>query len=127
MPLYNSFDVHRHDVQILAAKKHLEPLFVQYKVNLVMTGHIHAYQRTHPVVYDQVNSTGPIYITVGAGGRQCKGSFLNEDPEEWVAVRDATRYGYGTLVLFNATHAQWEWYQTGLSGKQDMDDGFLFY
>jgi predicted phosphodiesterase len=117
VPLYNAFNVHHHDPQILAAKEHLEPLFVQYKVNMVVSGHIHAYQRTKNVAFGEVNTTGPMYVVVGAGGRQCKASFMSEKPEPWIATRDATRYGYGTLEMFNSTHAQWLWIPTGKSGK----------
>jgi hypothetical protein len=37
-PLYNTFSVHQRDFQIVAAREHLEPLFVQHKVNMVFTG-----------------------------------------------------------------------------------------
>jgi hypothetical protein len=117
VPIYNTFDAHRHDAQIIAAKEHLESLFVEYKVNLVINGHIHAYQRTKTVADETVTPTGPMHVIVGAGGRQCKGSFMSEEPEPWIAVRDATSYGYGTLELYNKTHARWEWKPTGKSGK----------
>jgi acid phosphatase type 7 len=116
VPVYNSFDVHQHDAQIIAAKEHFEPLFVKHKVNLVVAGHIHAYQRTKNVAMDQLNPAGPVHVVVGAGGRQCKAAFRTAEPAEWVAVRDSTRYGYGTLEIYNATHAQWEWIITGHSG-----------
>ena len=116
VPIYNTFDVHHRDKQIIAARQHLEPLFVEYKVNLVIAGHVHAYQRTKTVANQTLTPTGPMHVIVGAGGRQCKASFLSPEPEPWVAVRDATRYGYGTLELYNKTHAKWEWIPTGESG-----------
>lgn len=124
VPIYNTFDVHHHDVQIFAARDHLESLFVEYKVNLVITGHIHAYQRTKTVNNGEVTARGPMHIVVGAGGRQCKASFMSEDPEPWIAVRDATRYGYGTLELYNKTHAQWQWVPTGKSESQHLNTVF---
>ena len=105
--------LHRKDKQIIAAKQHLEELFVQYKVNMVFTGHIHAYLRTSPVVMDTPDPTGPIHITVGAGGRKCEAPFLNEEPEPWVEVRDATYFGYGMFRIMNSTHAQWDWIHSG--------------
>lgn len=118
VPVYNAFDVHHHDLQIFAAKEHIEPLFVEYKVNLVVAGHIHAYQRTHNVNMDQLDPSGPMHVVVGAGGRQCKASFRSEEADPSIAVRDATRYGYGTLEIFNETHAEWQWTVTGDSGKK---------
>lgn len=112
-PLYNTFGLHHHDPQIFAAKEHLEPLFVEHAVNLVFTGHIHAYLRTDYVSQGNLDPKGPMHITVGAGGRKCEAPFQNAEPEPWVQVRDATYFGYGMLRLQNATHAQWDWIHTG--------------
>jgi acid phosphatase type 7 len=118
VPLYSTWSLHRHDLQIVAAKEHLEPLFVEYGVNIVISGHIHAYLRTHPVIDGVVDSTGPVHITVGAGGRKCEAPFRNSTAEEWVAVRDATVYGYGLLEVTNASLATWHWIHTGFNEKR---------
>jgi acid phosphatase type 7 len=120
-PLYNTFSLHRHDPQIIAAKENLEELFVEYKVNLVFTGHIHAYLRTKNVAMDKLSPTGPIHITVGAGGRKCEAPFYDPVPEDWVEVRDATMYGYGMFHVFNRTHAQWDWVHTGLADDHSLN------
>ena len=111
-PLYNTFGLHLNDPQILAAKEHLEPLFVQYRVNIVFSGHIHAYSRSHGVTFDKLDPKGPVHITVGAGGRKCEAPFRNRTAEEWVAVRDATMYGFGMLRIHNSTIAEWDWIHT---------------
>lgn len=116
-PLYSSFAVHEHDPQILAAQEHLEPLFVKYQVNIVFTGHIHAYQRTANVAMGRVDQRGPIHITVGAGGRQCDAPFKSLDVEDWLLARDASLYGYGLLSVLNRTHAEWSWIPLSASGK----------
>ncbi|KAL3945686.1 MAG: hypothetical protein SGBAC_000254 [Bacillariaceae sp.] len=116
-PLYSSFAVHEHDPQILAAQEHLEPLFVKHQVNIVFAGHIHAYQRTANVVMGRVDQGGPIYITVGAGGRQCDAPFKSLDVEDWLLARDASLYGYGLLSVLNRTHAEWSWIPLSASGK----------
>jgi hypothetical protein len=131
-PIYNTFSLHLHDPQILAAKTHLEPLFVQHQVNLVFSGHIHAYLRTVHVAMGQVidlsnpnnaRSSGgaPMHITVGAGGRKCEAPFRLAQPEEWVAVRDATAYGYGMLRIHNRTTAEWDWIHTGHADDRDYN------
>jgi len=108
-PIYNTFALHAHDLQIFAAREHLEPLFVEYHVNVVFTGHIHAYQRTANVAMDEIVETGPVHITVGAGGRKCDAPYKAEEAEHWVEQRDASFYGYGKFQIFNATHAEWRW------------------
>ena len=113
VPLYNTFSLHHHDLQIVAAKEHLEPLFVEHSVNLVFSGHIHAYQRSKNVAFGTANVTGPVHITIGAGGRKCEAPYENETPEEWVEFRDATMYGYGQLELVDRHTAIWQWIPTG--------------
>mmetsp|Transcript_14786 Transcript_14786/g.23127 ORF Transcript_14786/g.23127 Transcript_14786/m.23127 type:complete len:679 (-) Transcript_14786:102-2138(-) len=111
-PMYNTFALHTKDIQMKKAREILEPLFVKHKVNVVFAGHIHAYMRTPTVINGTVDVTGPMNIIIGDGGRKAFAPFQREEPEEWVAVRDSTYYGYGTFDLINRTHAQWEWIHT---------------
>jgi acid phosphatase type 7 len=113
VPIYNTFEVHQKDTQLMKMREHIEPLFVKHKVNLVFNGHIHAYLRTKPVAFGNVTKTGPIHIVMGAGGRAAKAEFLHDEPEAWVHVRDGTIYGYGLLEICNRTHARWDWVHTG--------------
>jgi len=121
-PIYNTFDLHHHDPQIFAAREHLEPLFVEYNVNLVLTGHIHAYQRTDYVAFGNLTDTGPVHITIGAGGRKCDAPFTSEEPEEWIQARDASMYGYGRLSIHNETHAEWRWIPIAPSELHDYNE-----
>lgn len=117
-PLYNPFSLHQHDPQIIAAQLHLEPILIQFGVNLVVTGHVHAYFRSHAVSAGLVNASGTVHVTVGAGGRKCEAPFRQEDAEEWVAVRDATVYGYGMLRILNRSVAEWQWIHTNVTDKE---------
>jgi len=59
-----------------------EPLFLKHRVDLVLNGHIHAYDRSPPVFSFEPNSCGPIYISVGDGGN-VEGlykQFVDQDP-----------------------------------------------
>lgn len=116
VPIYNTFNAHHRDLQILAAQTHLEPLWVKYAVNVIFSGHIHAYQRTKTVAFGKVVPTGPMHVTVGASGRQCcLTSFKSDTPESWIASRDATHFGYGQFAIYNQTHAEWQWIPTSSS------------
>jgi hypothetical protein len=123
-PLYTTFMGHNGEVQTVQMKTHMEPLFVQYGVNVIVSGHDHAYSRSHPLAFDKVNPAGPIYLTLGAGGNREQHSrgYLNPDePEAWVAKRDRVEYGYGNLLIQNATHAHFNWVRDGTTeeGVQD--------
>ncbi|GLI71506.1 hypothetical protein VaNZ11_016727 [Volvox africanus] len=45
-----------------------EDIFYRYGVDLVFNGHVHAYERTHPVYKYRRDNCAPIYVTVGDGG-----------------------------------------------------------
>lgn len=87
----------------------------------MVSGHVHAFQRSHPVALGNLNETGPVHVTVGSSGRQCRAAFRAGDKPEWLAVASATTYGYGMLKVHNATHATWNWIHTGHT-EQEQDE-----
>ena len=124
-PMYTTFIQHHNDPQLVNLKLFLEPLFISYKVNFVFSGHLHGYSRTKPVVFNQVKEDGPIHIVLGNGGRQANAPFLKDDPEEWIAIRDHTTYGFGLVEFMNMTIARYEWVQTGHNSAEDRGKNFL--
>ena len=129
-PLYTTFFGHHNETQALQMRATMEPLFVKYGVNLVFSGHDHAYLRTHPMAYGKTDPDGksPIYFIVGAGGNRemHARAYINEtQPEEWVAVRDRFEYGYGNLFVQNATHAYFTWVRDGTTDAGAHDSVWL--
>lgn len=54
--------------------KTLIVLYEKHKVDLVMNGHIHAYERTYPIRGDKVDrKAGTVYLTSGGGGGALEG------------------------------------------------------
>ena len=80
-------------------KAALEPLFLQYQVNIVICGHVHAYERTYPVFNGTVDyKNGITYIVAGDAA-----NFEGHDAEylpkpAWSAYRNGTQYGHGACV-----------------------------
>jgi hypothetical protein len=79
-PMYTScIDSCSHHGNMTGIRAVYQPLFDSYGVDLVLQGHVHAYERTkpmkydasitHPDTFDYVNPQGQIYITVGTGGQ----------------------------------------------------------
>lgn len=115
-PMYNTFHDHSNEIFMTEARKYLEPVFVEYTVNFVLSGHLHSYMRTVPTINGKPDPRGPIHIIQGNGGRQANEPYHNDTAaEEYVYIRDHSMYGYGTLELANRTHAQWKWVQTGFN------------
>ena len=89
----------------------MEPLFLKHRVNFVLCGHSHGYMRTTGIAYDRVNATAPVYIIVGERGNRENHSpgYKYKRPEAWLAKRDNTEYGFGTMDFLNASVAHWKW------------------
>lgn len=106
----------------------LEPLLHQHKVDLWLSGHVHRYQRSWPVLRGEVmqrNYVDPlatVHIMAGVGGCGGMGAFVGLKPR-WEAYRDMeARPGYGKLTVSNATHAKWE--LIGIDDKRSVIDSF---
>ena len=128
-PFYTTFIGHLNETQSQQMRMNMEPLFIDYGVNLVFSGHDHGYLRTHPMSYGKSDPNGksPIYFIVGAGGNreQHARAYLQEEPEEWVAVRDRFEYGFGHLLVPNATHARFKWVRDGTTDAGAHDNVWL--
>ena len=66
-PLYNTNTAHQGDGE--AMRVALEPLWYAAGVDVVYTGHVHAYERNHRAYNNQRDPKGPVYITIGDGGK----------------------------------------------------------
>jgi hypothetical protein len=125
-PIHDTFRGHRQEK--MENKAAMEILFNEYNVNLVVSGHDHAYMRSHPVNKKGiVDAEAPIYVIVGTGGSwegpPNGGYFEKEQPEAWVAARRLETTGYGHLDVYNATHALWEYRGNEESLRWNWDDG----
>ena len=49
-------------------RRSLEPLLYSSGVDLVLSGHIHSYERTKGVYDYEPNECGPVYLNIGDGG-----------------------------------------------------------
>ena len=127
-PIYSSdldgYSAHKPGCPLQLAFDHL--LF-QFKVDLVLVGHEHCYERIHPVVNGSVvtfpskkdhegndiyeNPPAPAHVVVGTAGALQEEKWVQPAPS-WSAARyangDSGKYtdtfGYGQLKVFNRTH-----------------------
>jgi hypothetical protein len=126
-PLYSTFLGHNHELNSQLMKSSLQDILKEYKVNVVISGHDHAYLRTHPVHRDVVDPTGrsPTYWTLGAGGNReghARG-YVHDVPEPWVAVRNNDEFGFGHFFAPNATHARMQWIRDDENDDTASADG----
>ena len=72
------------------------PLCDKYGVDMVMAGHAHLYERTHPIKNGVIDPDGTIYITAGIGG----GSSDMESPGgPFTAAMFGKTDGYGIIDI----------------------------
>ncbi|KAH9650205.1 Purple acid phosphatase [Citrus sinensis] len=65
-PWYNSYSSHYQEFECM--RQEMEALLYQYGVDIVFSGHVHAYERMNRVYNYTLDACGPVYITVGDGG-----------------------------------------------------------
>ncbi len=68
-PLYSSGRAHGSSTEL---RRLLEPLFVKYGVQVVLSGHDHVYERVKP-------QNGIYYFVAGSGGKLRRGNLRNSD------------------------------------------------
>lgn len=118
-PWYNSNTAHQNEKQTVLMQQSMEPLFHRYHVNLVITGHVHAYERTYPVYNNTRCQNGTTYITIGDGGNiEGHASSYKDEVPAWSAYRNGTQYGHGTLEI-TKHYLFWRWYR-------NVDREFVF-
>ncbi|XP_019703961.1 phosphoenolpyruvate phosphatase isoform X1 [Elaeis guineensis] len=134
-PLYNSNEAHYMEGESMRAA--FESLFVHYKVDIVFSGHVHAYERSYRISninynitsgsrYPMPDKSAPVYITVGDGGNQEGLAVRFSEPQpDYSAFREAS-YGHSTLELKNRTHALYRWNRND-DGKPVPTDHVVFH
>lgn len=121
-PWYNSDTAHHNEKQALMMQESMEPVFYKYHVNLVFAGHVHAYERSHPVNGGLVVEDGVVHITIGDGGNR-EGHAAGYYPKpDWSAFRNGTQYGHGELILNNKDQLTWKWHRNVDGEKITKDE-----
>ena len=103
LPMYSSIQYPFMDL-----RDELQPMFDLYGVDLVISGHKHGYERTYPVMFDNIitdygkcsynNPDGQIYITVGTGGHS-HSTFKQKQP--WSVITNHNDFGFLNIKLLN--------------------------
>ncbi|XP_023767327.1 purple acid phosphatase 23 [Lactuca sativa] len=65
-PWYNSYSSHYQEFECMRLE--MEELLYEYHVDIVFSGHVHAYERMNRVYNYSLDPCGPVYITIGDGG-----------------------------------------------------------
>lgn len=89
------------------SREDLEPLMMEFGVDVYFAGHMHAYESTWPVhnntptAENFVNPTAPVHVTTGAGGAPSYDAFDN-NWGPWTR-KQIMAWGYGRVVAHNSS------------------------
>ena len=96
-----------------------EDIFYENKVDLLLSGHVHAYERLGPAYENSsmgceeesqnlcVNARAPASIVSGIPGQSESYAPVSPTPLPWSKSQNTIK-GYGRLTVFNSTHLLWE-------------------
>jgi len=114
-PWYNSNSGHRAEAELM--RQDMEALLVNNGVDVVLNGHVHAYERILPVYNGCRTACGPVYLGLGNGGNR-EGAYLPWlFPKPFYSAFRASTFGPGLLVIHNSTHAYYNFTRVGCQSK----------
>jgi len=104
LPMYSSKAI---DFEFMMdIRNELQPIFDSYGVDLVVSGHKHAYERTSSLMFNNIilgnekceyqKSDGQVYLTVGTGGHS---HSVFDNKESWSIIQNDNDYGFFNLAL----------------------------
>ncbi|KAF0698259.1 Aste57867_11116 [Aphanomyces stellatus] len=97
-----------------------EDVYLEHGVDLVVAGHVHAYERTAAIKKNQVDwEDGVVYVTSGAGGQSPVDGYVDENPE-W-SVKTISDVAGGLRIVATADSLKAAWFA---NGKDTPDDEF---
>ncbi|XP_021892932.1 purple acid phosphatase 18 [Carica papaya] len=109
VPWYNSNKAHQGEGDEMMAI--MEPLLYAASADIVLAGHVHAYERSKRSYAGKPDPCGAVHITIGDGGnREGLAHMYNNPQPEWSVFREAS-FGHGELQIVNSTHAFWTWHR----------------
>ncbi|XP_010515742.1 PREDICTED: purple acid phosphatase 22-like [Camelina sativa] len=120
-PWYNTNEAHKSDGEKM--RKAMESLLYSARVDVVFAGHVHGYERFKRVYNNKADPCGPIYITIGGGGRSLAPPFKKHHSK--LSVYRESSYGHGRLKVIDGKRAHWSWHRNTDSNSSPGDEFWL--
>nr|XP_043610021.1 probable purple acid phosphatase 20 [Erigeron canadensis] len=110
-PWYNSNYAHQGEIQSVGMMESMESLLYKARVDVVLAGHVHAYERFNRVYNQEADDCGPVHITIGDGGNLHGLNSKYMEPQPKLSAFREASFGHGEFEMVNATHALWSWHR----------------
>ena len=69
-PWYNSNEAHQNEFSSFGMKDSFEQILYDHGVDVVFSGHVHAYERIERVLQGKGDACGPAFVNIGDGGNR---------------------------------------------------------
>ncbi|KAM0037742.1 putative Acid phosphatase [Helianthus debilis subsp. tardiflorus] len=122
-PWYNSNMAHQGEGESMRLA--MEKMLYDSGVDMVFSGHVHAYERFTRVYDNNAAPCGPIYITIGDGGNREGLAMAYKEPSPSISLFREASFGHGRLRIINETHAHWSWHRNDDSASVMADDVWI--
>lgn len=122
VPFYTSNCAHPGEGELMRLA--YEPILFAAGVDIVLSGHVHAYERsTDEGVYDsRPDPCGPLYLGIGDGGNRENVAAKWAKPQpDWSAFRESS-FGVGRLEFVDESRATYEWRRHACGGNDKSYD-----
>ncbi|KAJ0613064.1 putative Acid phosphatase [Helianthus annuus] len=110
-PWYNSNYAHQGEIQSVGMMDAMEGLLYKARVDVVLAGHVHAYERFNRVYNHVANNCGPVHITIGDGGNLHGLASNYTEPQPTISAFREASFGHGQFEVVNASYAKWSWHR----------------
>ncbi|KEH42047.1 putative Acid phosphatase [Medicago truncatula] len=108
-PWYNTNEAHEGEGEEM--RQAMEELLYEARVDLVFSGHVHAYERFTRIYDNKADPCGPLYVTIGDGGNREGLALKFKKPPSPLSLYREASFGHGRLRIVNETHANWSWHR----------------
>ena len=98
----------------------LEDTFVEQKVSLVVSGHVHSMSRSCPLLKGKCKKHGITYITMGSAGKEISALDDPDDQPDWLASAQLV-FGFGRFQIMNQTHMTFEYVESESGAGRVID------
>ncbi|KAJ4764809.1 Purple acid phosphatase [Rhynchospora pubera] len=125
VPWYNTNLAHQGEGESM--RKAMEDLLYKARVDVVFSGHVHAYERFMRIYNNKADQCGPMYITIGDGGNR-EGlalEFEKDHKSAHLSVFHEASFGHGRLKVINGSSAHWSWHRNDDSVSTMRDELWL--
>ncbi|XP_010271705.1 PREDICTED: purple acid phosphatase 22-like [Nelumbo nucifera] len=122
-PWYNTNIAHQGEGENM--RKAMEELLYQARVDTVLAGHVHAYERFTRVYNNKAEQCGPVHVTIGDGGNREGLALTFKKPNSPLSLFREASFGHGRLTVYNRTHAHWSWHRNDDTDSTVGDEVWL--